>query len=148
MGMLDPNPILRISTGSNYNGDEPRPTQIPFIAAGFFFTTAEFLVDVPFDPFMPWCFMGEEIALSSRAWTSGWDIYAPRKNLISHQYRPGRMGLPKFWEGVNRLYRGSGCNNSLQGRVVQRVKNLIGYADSSTEIMTAKGEDFILKEQA
>ena len=33
--------------------------------------------------------------LSMRAWTHGWDIYAPRKNWISHQYRPGRMGLPK-----------------------------------------------------
>ena len=33
--------------------------------------------------------MGEEIALSMRAWTHGWDIYAPRQNLIAHQYRPG-----------------------------------------------------------
>lgn len=99
----DPSPIVRINTGRKYQGDEPRPTQIPFIAAGFFFTRAEFLVDVPFDPFVPWLFMGEEIALSMRAWTHGWDIYAPRKNLIAHQYRPGRMGLPKFWGSVNRL---------------------------------------------
>ena len=91
----DPNPIVRINTGLPYKGNEPRPTQIPFIAAGFFFTRAEFLRDIPFDPFMPWLFMGEEIALSMRAWTHGWDIYAPRKNLIAHQYRPGYMGLPK-----------------------------------------------------
>ena len=100
---LDPNPIVRINTGRGYQGDEPRPTQIPFIAAGFFFARSEFLIDVPFDPYIPWCFMGEEIALSMRAWTHGWDIYAPRKNLITHQYRPGRMGLPKFWGTVNRL---------------------------------------------
>lgn len=87
--------IIRINTGVGYNGDEENPTQIPFIAAGFFFTPASFLVDVPFDPYMPWCFMGEEIMLSMRAWTHGWDIYAPRKNWIAHQYRPGRMGLPK-----------------------------------------------------
>jgi len=140
--------IIRINTGSAYHGGEPHPTQIPFIAAGFFFAHANFLRDVPFDPLMPWCFMGEEIALSVRAWTSGWNIYAPRKNLIAHQYRPGRMGLPKFWEGVNRLYRGSGAdNNSLQGRVVQRVKNLIGYEDSSREILKGKNEYFLLTEQ-
>ena len=100
----DPNPIIRINIGHGYHGNEPRPTQIPFIAAGFFFARAEFLIDVPFDPLIPWCFMGEEIAMSMRAWTHGWDIYAPRKNLIAHQYRPGRMGLPKFWETTNRLY--------------------------------------------
>ena len=63
-----------------------------FLGVGFFFTSAEFLVDVPFDPFLPWLFMGEEIALSIRAWTSGWHIYAPCKNLIRHQYRPISMG--------------------------------------------------------
>ena len=106
--------------GRGYNGDEPRPTQIPFVAAGFFFTRAEFLRDVPFDPFMPWLFMGEEIALSMRAWTHGWNIYAPRKNLISHQYRPGYMGLPKFWGTVNRMFRGAANNNVLQKPVIKR----------------------------
>lgn len=111
--------IIRINTGVGYVGDEDHPTQIPFIAAGFFFTTAEFLADVPFDPYMPWCFMGEEIMLSMRAWTHGWDIYAPRHNWIAHQYRPGRMGLPKFWGSVGRLFGkpGPGFSNQLQLRV-------------------------------
>ncbi|OEU11117.1 hypothetical protein FRACYDRAFT_151830, partial [Fragilariopsis cylindrus CCMP1102] len=91
------NHILRISMGGNTPHDAPFPTQIPFIAAGFFFAHASFLKDVPFDPYAPWCFMGEEIALSVRSWTMGWNIYAPRKNMIAHQYRPGRLGLPKFW---------------------------------------------------
>lgn len=46
--------IIRINTGVGYHGKEEHPTQIPFIAAGFFFTPAEFLVDIPFDPYMPW----------------------------------------------------------------------------------------------
>jgi [Skp1-protein]-hydroxyproline N-acetylglucosaminyltransferase len=96
--------IIRINTGNNCKGEEEAPTQIAFIAAGFFFTRAEFLTEVPFDPYLPWCFMGEEIALSLRAWTNGWGIYAPRKNLIAHQYRPGRMGLPKFWENTGRVF--------------------------------------------
>jgi [Skp1-protein]-hydroxyproline N-acetylglucosaminyltransferase len=110
--------IIRINTGNNCNGEEEAPTQIAFIAAGFFFTRAEFLTEVPFDPYLPWCFMGEEIALSLRAWTHGWGIYAPRKNLIAHQYRPGRMGLPKFWENTGRVFGrpGPGFNTEVSLR--------------------------------
>jgi len=141
---LDPNPIVRINVGSHYIGGEPRPTQIPFIAAGFFFTHAQFLVDVPFDPFIPWCFMGEEIALSMRAWTKGWDIYAPRKNLIAHQYRPGRMGLPKFWESVGRLSGRGGLNNKLQLPVIRRIKHLVGYQDSTLEKIKKDDIEYVL----
>jgi hypothetical protein len=140
----DPNPIVRINTGVPYSGHEPRPTQIPFIAAGFFFTRAEFLQDVPFDPFLPWLFMGEEIALSMRAWTHGWDIYAPRKNLIAHQYRPGYMGLPKFWGTVNRLFHGSANNNVLQAPVIKRVKNMVGYPDSTLDIIERDEMEIVL----
>jgi [Skp1-protein]-hydroxyproline N-acetylglucosaminyltransferase len=80
--------LPRVEMEGRCNKTETRPTQMAFIGAGFFFARAEFLLDVPFDPFLPWLFMGEEVALSIRAWTSGWNIYAPRKNLIGHQYRP------------------------------------------------------------
>jgi len=138
--------IIRINTGANYRGDEERPTQIAFIAAGFFFARAEFLVDVPFDPLLPWAFMGEEIALSMRAWTAGWDIYAPRKNLITHQYRPGRMGLPKFWETVGRTFHrpGPGFNTKLQTVTIHRIKNMVGYAESSREVLEKAGNEIVL----
>jgi hypothetical protein len=146
--MEDPNPIIRINTGEEYRGNEPRPTQIPFIAAGFFFTHASFLVDVPFDPFIPWCFMGEEIALSMRAWTHGWTIYAPRKNLIAHQYRPGRMGLPKYWGSVGRTFGrpGPGLNSKLQGPVIKRIKHLVGYSDATLENIRDSNEEFVLQD--
>jgi hypothetical protein len=44
--------IIRINTGNNCRGEEAHPTQIAYIAAGFFFARAEFLVDVPFDPYL------------------------------------------------------------------------------------------------
>lgn len=138
--------ILRINTGNNCRGEEEAPSQIAYIAAGFFFARAEFLVDVPFDPYLPWCFMGEEIALSLRAWTHGWDIYAPRKNLIAHQYRPGRMGLPKFWENTGRVFGrpGPGFNTQLQTITIQRIKHMVGYKESSTEWLEGKGYQVIL----
>lgn len=72
----------------------------PFIGAGFFFAHAEFLADVPFDPYVPWVFMGEEILLSLRMWTWGYDIFSPTRNVLSHFYV--RRHTPKFWETVNR----------------------------------------------
>mmetsp|Transcript_5335 Transcript_5335/g.8397 ORF Transcript_5335/g.8397 Transcript_5335/m.8397 type:complete len:615 (+) Transcript_5335:126-1970(+) len=142
----EPNAIVRINTGSGYRGDEPRPTQIPYIAAGFFFARSEFLVDVPFDPYLPWCFMGEEIALSMRAWTQGWNIYAPRKNLIAHQYRPGRLGLPKFWESVDQFWGRPGIIYRAQAKVLKRVKHMVGYPDAKREKIEQEGIDVVLTE--
>lgn len=142
----EPNAIVRINTGSNYRGNEEKPTQIPYIAAGFFFAHAAFLIDVPFDPYLPWCFMGEEIALSMRAWTRGWNIYAPRKNLIAHQYRPGRLGLPKFWESVDQFWGRPGIIYRAQAKVLKRIKHMVGYPDARLEHIEKEGIEVVLTE--
>ena len=92
--------------------------------------------------------MGEEIALSSRAWTSGWDIYAPRENLIAHQYRPGKMGLPKFWGSVGRLFGrpGPGFNTRLQKVLIRRVKSLVGYPEVAPDIVREDGFGIVLRD--
>jgi hypothetical protein len=97
------NPMIHIAQSRSYKGHEIRPAQTPFLGAGLVFAHGNFLRDVPFDPYLPWTFMGEEILLSMRAWTSGWNIYAPRKNLIIHQYRPAKLGLPKFYGSIQGL---------------------------------------------
>eukprot|EP00586_Coscinodiscus_wailesii_P009993 CAMPEP_0172515650 /NCGR_PEP_ID=MMETSP1066-20121228/269627_1 /TAXON_ID=671091 /ORGANISM="Coscinodiscus wailesii, Strain CCMP2513" /LENGTH=570 /DNA_ID=CAMNT_0013296781 /DNA_START=45 /DNA_END=1757 /DNA_ORIENTATION=- len=141
--------IIRINTGNSCKNDKVSgPTQIAFIAAGFFFAHAGFLTDVPFDPYMPWCFMGEEIALSLRAWTQGWGIYAPKKNWIAHQYRPGRMGLPKFWETVGRVFNrpGPGFNTRLQKIVIQRIKHMVGYPEITEEWVAQNSNPIVLRD--
>ena len=92
------------------------------------------------------CFMGEEIALSLRAWTNGWDIYAPPKNLIAHQYRPGRMGLPKFWENTGRVFGrpGPGFNTALQTITLQRIKHMVGYEEATMENLENHGYEIML----
>jgi hypothetical protein len=132
--------ILRIEQLGLTPRDAKRPTQIPFMAAGFFFAHSDLLRDVPFDPYAPWCFMGEEIALSMRSWTNGWNIYAPRKNVIAHQYRPGRLGLPKFWESVGRDSNRGSLNTRLQRHVLRRVKHMLAYPTDSREKITTDGD--------
>ena len=55
-----------------------------WISAGFFFTYANFCKDVPYDPYH--YFIGEEIDLTTRAYTRNWNSYSPKKCLIWHYY--------------------------------------------------------------
>lgn len=58
----------------------------PYIAAGFLFAPGDFVTRVPFDPKLPYLFMGEEALLTIRAYTSGYDIYTPRLSIVYHTY--------------------------------------------------------------
>merc|ERR1719271_1827388 len=102
-----------------------RPVPTPWIAAGYFMARGELLQEVPFDPLNPWIFMGEELSLTARAWTSGYDVYAPNATLISHWYE--RRHLPKFWESVVRTFGNPYAHNALQYYIVQRTKHMTGY---------------------
>lgn len=111
------------------DASEGTPIPAPYVAAGFFAAPSDFLKDLPFDPFLPWVFMGEEIMLSSRFFTNGYDIFAPRENILAHEYRPGSMGLPKFWETVGRVFGRPGMNTELMHIGICRVKNHLGYPE-------------------
>lgn len=74
-------------------GDLPRPN--PYVAAGMMFGPSEFAREVPFDPNLPYLFVGEEILHSVRLWTHGWDIFTPNENVIYHYYT--RESEPKYW---------------------------------------------------
>jgi len=76
------------------------PRFAPFTAAGYFVAHSDFLREVPFDPFLPWIFMGEEIIMSTRLWTHGYDIFSPSRSVVGHIYV--RRHKPKFWESVRR----------------------------------------------
>mmetsp|Transcript_8298 Transcript_8298/g.8456 ORF Transcript_8298/g.8456 Transcript_8298/m.8456 type:complete len:518 (-) Transcript_8298:108-1661(-) len=120
--------ILRISPATTYDKrvfSRPRPA--PFIAAGFMFTPAQFLVDVPFDPLLPWIFMGEEILISARAWTQGYTIFSPNINVLNHYYV--RANSPKYWESVRRALKKDSIFEELNELVLWRVKHILQYPE-------------------
>ena len=69
-----------------------------FVSAGFIFCgDAElFLREIPYDPNLKYLFQGEEILLSARLFTSGWDVYHPAVCVCSHDYI--RENQPKVWK--------------------------------------------------
>jgi [Skp1-protein]-hydroxyproline N-acetylglucosaminyltransferase len=94
--------IVRLEGGGWDHNKLEYPGFAPFTAAGYFVAHSSFLKEVPFDPFLPWIFMGEEIIMSSRLWTAGYDIFNPNTSVVGHIYV--RRHKPKFWESVHRAF--------------------------------------------
>merc|ERR1712232_99186 len=107
------------------------PRHAAFIAAGFAFLHGSFVKEVPPDPFLPFIFMGEEITNTMRLWTSGFDVYAPRRNVLGHEYV--RKHGVKFWESVNMVYSNGGMHNGLTEIIVGRMQYVLGFPESDTK---------------
>lgn len=71
------------------------PYMTPYVAGGMFFCESYFLNELPFDPSLPFLFVGEEILHSIRFYTHGWDIFTPTQNVVFHEYT--RATKPKIW---------------------------------------------------
>ena len=125
--------IIRLGSSMAFDKQVPRrPKYAPFVAAGFFFCWSGFLHEVPFDPLLPWIFMGEEISMSARLWTAGYDIFSPTTNVLNHYYV--RRHYPKFWESVNRFFKRP-IHNNLVELVLKRVKTMLDYPESRPELI-------------
>lgn len=136
--------IIRLGSGLQFDRQlQAVPVYAPFVAAGFFFGPAELLREVPFDPLLPWIFMGEEISMSARLWTSGYDIFSPTINVLNHYYV--RRHYPKFWESVNRFFKRP-IHNDVAELVLTRCKNLLDYPESHNQYVNPRSMLYRLEE--
>ena len=85
--------------GAKWKKPGKLPRRNAFIAGGFIFSRGQWVKDVPFDPHLNFLFVGEEMLLSSRSFTNGWDVYTPNQNIVYHAYT--RDKEPKFWNDVS-----------------------------------------------
>jgi len=69
------------------------PIKARFYSAHFAFTLGEFSTEVQHDPLL--YFHGEEITISVRAFTHGYDLFHPHKVIAWHEYT--REGRTKHW---------------------------------------------------
>ena len=70
-----------------------RPRRARFLSAGFLFAQGNFVEEVGYDPEL--YFLGEEAALTLRAFTSGYDLFHPYETIVWHDY--GRPNASKHW---------------------------------------------------
>lgn len=71
---------------------EPFPSR--FVSGHFIFTIGKFVEEIPYDPNL--YFHGEESSLAARAYTNGYDLFAPHRPIIWHEYT--RAGKTKHWD--------------------------------------------------
>jgi hypothetical protein len=71
---------------------------VPFTAGGFVFAPGSVVSEVPFDPNLAHLFQGEEVVMTARMWTSGYDFFASKDNIVFHAYT--RKDESKFWEDI------------------------------------------------
>ena len=70
------------------------PIPARFVSAHFIFTLGSFCTEVPYDPH--YYFHGEEINLTVRAYTHGYDLFHPHQVIAWHEY--SRKGRTKQWD--------------------------------------------------
>ena len=71
-----------------------KPLPARFVSGHFFFTIGKHCEEYKYDPNL--YFAGDEISLSIRSWTLGYDIFHPHKTVIWHEYT--REGRVKHWD--------------------------------------------------
>ena len=108
-------------------GIKGQPTLHPFWAAGFSFARGHFVIQIPYDQYLPMVFQGEEISIGLRAFTHGYDFYAAERGVCFHMYAikenaERRKKIPLFWENGS-LYRRAAVP------AMKRLNTLIGMAD-------------------
>jgi len=106
--------------GAEYLPPLSHPRVGAFISGQMFFCSGEFLKELPFDPFLPDLFFGEEILLTLRFYTHGYDIFTPNQNIIYHSYT--RDKEPKYWVDKRIEYSDS----------INKTKYLVGMVNTES----------------
>lgn len=78
--------------------DRDLPVRARFVSGHFLLAAGRFVEEVPYDPEM--YFHGEEITLSVRAYTWGWDLFHPIRTFLYHNY--GGFYRRKHWDDHHR----------------------------------------------
>ena len=103
------------------------PQLEPYWAAGFSFSRGHFVATVPYDLYQPMIFQGEEMSITLRGFTVGYDFFAPERSVCFHSYEkfaPERNKVPHYWEHAG-LYKGTG---------VKAMKRLLGIVHMNPEV--------------
>ncbi len=80
------------------NNDEP--ILQPFLSAGFSFARGHFIVQVPYDQYLPMIVKGEEHNIGLRGFTYGYDYFSPQQSVLFHYYSDlvENRKVNNFWE--------------------------------------------------
>lgn len=105
------------------------PQMQPYWAAGWSFARGHFVVNVPYDLYLPMVFMGEESSIGVRAFTFGYDHYAAERSICFHTYAVGKNAKARgkvkhFWENTR----------NYAGKETSAMKRLLGIIGMNQDV--------------
>jgi Glycosyltransferase (GlcNAc) len=96
------------------------------LSAHFYFTSGDFVREVPYDPEVFFGGYVEEVTLSARAYTHGYDFFSPHRCYLFHEYT--REGRPKIWEDKPRQ------TSQWDARARKKTRQLQGQEDHGLDL--------------
>ena len=149
---FDDNGLLSFTSRSTAEAQAPAiPTPTHFVGGGLFFAPSAAIEQVPYDPYI--YFTGEEITLAARLWTHGWDLFAPNRVTVFHEYseRPNKRRHwhdHKLWHDlsvratkrVRHLLEGRPCDDAVALEALERYG--LGATRTLADYESASGVEF------
>jgi hypothetical protein len=102
------------------------------ISAHLMFTSGEFINEVPYDPDIFFGGYTEEITLSARAYTNGYDLFSPYRIIMWHEYI--RDGRPKHWDDHGSSSQTSLTSGQRDDRSRDRTRQLLGFKEYGIDL--------------
>jgi len=100
-----------------------------FLSGHFIFASASFVKDCLYDPNM--YFRGEELTLSARAYTHGYDFFHPTQSIVWHEYL--RTNQIKHWDDHTKENGFIVTSNERANSAKQRARHLLGMEKNRTQ---------------
>ena len=120
-----------------------RPFLTTSLCGGFIFADARCIREVPYDPYL--YSQGDEISLSVRFWTHGWDLFNPARIISYHLYRrvrdkaTGAVFLPRAIIDHKKDHADGAARDRLS---LARARHLLGVETSSEPAVLAEIEKY------
>ncbi|KYQ99959.1 GlcNAc transferase [Tieghemostelium lacteum] len=138
----DKDSILRFSGKIVQNCNYKQPILSRFWVSGFSFSHSSVIKDTPYDPSLDYLFFGEEISMTVRLWTNGYDFYSPTQSIVFHLWK--RDYRPNFRENQKEIDQLK-LKEQLEKQSQLKVLNLLEGALSS-DCKYGNGEQRTLEE--
>ena len=100
-----------------------KPIPARFVSGHFFFTLGRHCEEYKYDPNI--YFAGDEISLSIRSYTLGYDLFHPHKTVIWHEYT--REGRTKHWTDFNEQNLNSGVVDNVWWKMDEQSKRRLRH---------------------
>lgn len=111
-----------------------KPILANFVSGHFFFTLGQHCEEYKYDPNL--YFAGDEISLSIRSYTLGYDLFHPHKTIIWHEYT--REGRTKHWTDFNQENKTSGIINKtwweMDNESKRRLRHMLQEEDNNIDL--------------